>query len=469
MSKVPLSELRPRVDPASFSFETTAEVPPHVGLIGQDRAIEAIKFGLAIESRGFNICVAGEPGTGRTTAIREYLELHSMGKPPSSEFLYVNNFQEPHEPRALSCPPARGSSSPTRWAAMIEEAKTRIPQAFASEDFVNRRDEIIGAVQRQRDGVFSALAEQARQEGFSLQGNQTGFFLVPLAGDQPMDEQAFAALPEEQRQELTKRRDELMEELREATRQEQGVEVEANSRLGELQKMLATSVVDSLVEPLIAEFSAFPAVVAYLTDVRQDMIEHIADFRPQEQQQPAPTDTLAGARPPSHPLRKYEVNLLIDCSREQCAKVVFESNPSPQRLFGRIEKEAIFGALTTDFTMIRPGSMHRANGGYLVFDFDDMLQYPLSWNELKRTIRTGLLTIEEMGDRLGYLETKTVRPQPIPWRGKIVAHRPRVGLPGALQRRPGLPRAVQGQGRLRHAASTARPRTSAPTRASSRQ
>ncbi|MGE0688807.1 MAG: Lon protease family protein, partial [Dehalococcoidia bacterium] len=128
-----------------------------------------------------------------------------------------------------------------------------------------------------------------------------------------------------------------------------------------------------------------------------------------------------GVRPATSPLRKYEVNLLIDCSQETCAKVVFESNPSPQRLFGRIEKEAIFGALTTDFTMIRPGSVHRANGGFLVFDFDDMLQYPVSWNELKRTIRTGMITIEEMGERLGYMETKTVRPQPIPWTGKIIA------------------------------------------------
>jgi lon-related putative ATP-dependent protease len=213
-----------------------------------------------------------------------------------------------------------------------------------------------------------------------------------------------------------------MAELRSVTKQEQGVEVEAQTRLEELEKMVASSVVDSLVTPIVRAFAAYPAVVSHLEEIAREMSEHYGDFRPQEPPQPLPLPVpVPGVRPAVSPLRKYEVNLLIDCSHDECAKVVFESNPSPQRLFGRIEKEAIFGALTTDFTMIRPGSIHRANGGYLVFDFDDMLQYPLSWNELKRVIRTGLITIEEMGDRLGFVETRTVRPEPIPWNGKIVA------------------------------------------------
>lgn len=418
MSIVPLSELRPRVVPASLGFETTAEVAPHIGLIGQERAIEAIRFGLAIHSKGFNICVAGEPGTGRTTAIREYLELHAAGKPPSSEWVYVNNFLEPHEPRVIELPAGKGNDFAQAMRFLVEEAKVSVVQAFESEDFISRRDDVIATVQKRREQVFSSLAARARQGGFSLQGNQSGFFLVPLAGEQPMDDQAFAALPPEQRDDLIRRRDQLMDQLREVMRHEAGVEVQAKDRLDELQRMVATTVVDSMLDPLFSEFGDYADVVQHLTDVRREMIDHIGDFQPQQPVAPGP---LPGVRPATSPLRKYEANLLIDCSREVCAKVVFESNPSPQRLFGRIEKEAIFGALTTDFTMIRPGSLHRANGGFLVFDFDDMLQYPISWNELKRTIRTGMITIEEMGERLGYMETKTVRPQPIPWTGKIIA------------------------------------------------
>ena len=419
MARVPIEQLRPGCDPAGFSFETTDELAPTVGLIGQDRAVQAIKLGLAMNSNGFNICVSGEPGTGRTTAIREYLESFSKGKPPPDEWCYVNNFSDPYRPRALRLPPGRGRQLDSLMAQMIAEAKERIPRTFQSDDFVNRRDEIVGSVQRHRDEVFGKLSDRAREAGFLLQGNQSGFFLVPLAEGRPMDDQAFSALGQEERQQIMARRDQVMEELRAVSKQELGQETAANERLAELRRTVATVVVDSLTDELLEAFKEFTEVVQYLLEVRRDMIEHVDDFLPSAPQQGVPLAT-PGSRESLSPLRRYEVNLLVDCAEETCAVVVHESNPTPQRLFGRIEREAIFGAVTTDFTMIRPGSLHRANGGFFVFDFDQMLLYPLSWNELKRTIRTGELTIEEIGDRYGYIETKTIRPEPIPWNGKIV-------------------------------------------------
>lgn len=424
MPAVPIAELRPACDPAVFSFETTADVEPYVGLIGQERAVEALKFGLSIESRGFNICVAGEPGTGRTTAVREYLEAFAKTKPPPDEWCYVNNFADPHRPRAIRLPPGKGGALVRAMEAMISEARVRIPRTFASDDFVNRRDEIVASVQRHHEMIFSQLADQARQAGFLLQGNPGGFFLVPMAEGQPMADQAFASLDQATREALLKHRDELMEQLRAVMKQEQGFEAAANERLAELQRSIATTVVASLLEKPRADYAEFPPVVQYIGEVKDDMIEHVEDFlrSPSDGPQPvAPTPFMPVPREIVAPSRKYEVNLLVDCATSECSPVVYESNPAPQRLFGRIEKEAIFGAVTTDFTMIQAGSLHRANDGYLVLDFDDLLLYPLSWNELKRTIRTGQLTIEELGDRLGYIETKTVRPEPIPWTGKIVA------------------------------------------------
>ncbi len=423
MTEVPISELRPVCDPEKFSFNTTADLEPYIGLIGQDRAIEAIKFGLSIESRGFNICVSGEPGTGRTTAIREYLETFARGKPPSNEFCYVNNFNEPHEPHAIELPPGKGRAFAYAMELMITEAQQRIPQTFTSDDFVNRRDAIVASVQRHREEVFTELAERTRKSGFLLQGNPAGYFLVPLAGDQPIDDQAFTALPAERREEITAQRDVLMKELRAATKEAQGVETAATERLTELQHTIATTVVDSLLDKLLGDYEAFPTVTRYLAEVRRSMIDHIDDFRPAPAAAAEATNPLAvaAARAVVDPMGKYAVNLLVDCSEDECAAVVYESNPTPQSLFGRIEKEAVFGAVTTDFTMIRPGSIHRANGGYLVLDFDDMIQNPLSWNELKRTIKTGMLAIEELGERLGVMETKTVRGQPIPWTGKVIA------------------------------------------------
>jgi lon-related putative ATP-dependent protease len=416
--EVPISDLRPAVDPSSFPFETTAEVSPHVGLIGQDRAIEAIKFGLGIDSKGFNIVVTGEPGTGRSTAIRDYLEQVSADKPAPDEWVYVNNFLDPYRPRALRFPPGRGSDFAARMASMIAEAREVIPRSFTSEEFVNRRDSIVQAVQRGRAELFAGLAEQARQNGFQLQGNPGGFFLVPLVDDQPMTDEAFSALTPEARSDLMTRRDELMERLKPLAKQGQSEESEAQQHLDELQHNVATNVIDTLVDRFFEDYESFPEVIQYMLEVRKDMIDHVQQFLPVPV---PPMPVPAPQRDPDAPFRKYRVNVLIDGAGEDSGRVVSETNPTPQHLFGSIEKEAIFGAVTTDFTMIRPGSMHRANGGYLVFDFDDLLLYPLSWTELKRTLRTGQITIEELGDRLGYIETKTIRPEPIPWTGKVVA------------------------------------------------
>jgi lon-related putative ATP-dependent protease len=416
--EVPIDQLRPACDPASFAFETTAEVEPHVGLIGQERAVEAIKFGLAMDSPGFNIVVSGEPGTGRTTAIREYLQEVSITKAPPDEWCYVNNFVDAYQPRAMQFRPGQGSAFAKAMAAMIAEARDVIPRTFSSEDFTNRRDQIVNSVQRQQAERFAALAARAKQAGFQLQGNPAGFFLIPLKDGEPVDDQAFADLDPAERDDLMRRRDELMAQLRPVAKQGQGAESEAQQRLADLQRTVATTVVDTLIDRFFEDFESHEEAAQYLLEVRQDMIENVGLFLVAAEPQisgPQPAQ-----RDPATLFRKYEVNLLIDCSAEECARVVFESNPTPQHLFGNIEKEAYLGALTTDFSMIHAGSMHRANGGYLVFDFDDLLMYPLSWNELKRTLRTGQITIEEIGDRLGFIETRTVRPEPIPWTGKII-------------------------------------------------
>jgi lon-related putative ATP-dependent protease len=419
LPEVPIDQLRPTCDPASFSFETTAEVEPLVGLIGQERAVEAIKFGLAMEGAGFNIVVSGEPGSGRTTAIREYLQAVSATKAPPDEWCYVNNFVDAYQPRAMRFHPGRGSAFARAMTAMVAEAREVIPRTFSSEDFTNRRDQIVNSVQRQQTERFAALAAQAKQAGFQLQGNPAGFFLIPLKDGEPVDDQAFADLEPAEREDLMRRRDELMAQLRPVAKQGQGAESEAQQRLADLQRTVATTVVDTLIDRFFEGFESHEEAARYLTEVRQDMIDNVDLFFIAAAPVPGPTPVSA-QRDPAALFRKYEVNLLIDCSTDECARVVFESNPTPQHLFGTIEKEAYLGALTTDFSMIRAGSLHRANGGYLVLDFDDLLTYPLSWNELKRTLRTGQIMIEELGDRLGFIETRTVRPEPIPWTGKVV-------------------------------------------------
>jgi lon-related putative ATP-dependent protease len=417
--EVPIEQLRPTCDPSTFTFETTNEVAPHIGLIGQDRAVDAIRFGLGMDSFGFNIVVTGEPGTGRTTAIREYLQEISLTKAPPDEWCYVNNFADPYQPRAMQFRPGQGSAFARAMSSMITEARELIPRTFSSEDFTNRRDQIVNSVQRQQAERFASLAAHAKESGFLLQGNPSGFFLVPLKDGEPVDDQGFASLSPEERSDLMRRRDELMAELRPVAKQGQGAEVEAQQRLEDLQRTVATNLVDTLIDRYFEAFTSHDEAAQYLSEVRQDMIDGVGLFM--MTREPVTGPGQLPARPDFEAqFRKYEVNLLIDCSMEECARVVFESNPTPQHLFGSIEKEAYFGALTTDFSMIRAGSLHRANGGYLVLDFDDLLMYPISWNELKRTLRTREITIEELGNRLGLIETRTVRAEAIPWTGKVI-------------------------------------------------
>src|SRR4051812_3435298 len=215
MPEVPISDLRPVCDPSVYTFGNTAEITPYAGLIGQDRALDATRFGLSIESKGFNICVSGESGTGRETAISDYLEDFATTRPPAFDWCYVYNFGDPYRPRALRLPPGKGREFAEMMAAMVKDARDRIPRTFESDDFANRRDEITSAVGRHREQLFSQLSSQARAAGFLLQGNAGGFFLVPLGTDgQPMDDQAFSALPEERRKQILQEREEMMDQLR---------------------------------------------------------------------------------------------------------------------------------------------------------------------------------------------------------------------------------------------------------------
>ena len=307
MSEVPIEQLRPGCDPASFPFATTAEVQPHVGLIGQSRAIEAIKFGLGIDSPGFNIVVTGEPGTGRSTAIREHLQAVAAGKPCPDEWVYVNNFIDPYKPIALRLPPGKGSVFARAISAMIDEARDLIPRTFASDDYVRRRDEITGLVQRQRQELFVSLAARARQAGFLLQGSFEGFFLVPLANGEPMNDEAFAALPAAERNDLLQRRDALMEELKPLAKQGQSEEMEAAERMADLQRTVAMNVVDTLVQRFFEDYDQYPEVIQHMLAVRKDMIDNITLFLPAP-----PVPGVPPARDPLLPFRRYQVNLLID-------------------------------------------------------------------------------------------------------------------------------------------------------------
>ncbi|TET64790.1 ATP-binding protein [Candidatus Bathyarchaeota archaeon] len=410
-------ELRRECDPTSLmSCETTEGIPPLEGIIGQERAVKALKFGLEIKESGFNIYVAGPLGTGRTTAVKDFLEEIAKAKPVPSDWCYVNNFRNPHQPKAIRLPPGKARELQEGMANLVHEARRVLPKAFESEDYATKKDAAIRTIEDERKKLFAELNSRAQEKGFVLQSTPIGLLTIPVVDGRPLSDQDFMALSPQLRDEIQRRREELSAKLRSAMRRLRGLEGKVNEELKNVNREVALYAIGHLVADLTEKYEEFPQVVAYIKEVQDNILEKLADFigRPKT---PIP---LPFPWMKELPFRKYEVNLIVDNSDLHGAPVVVELNPIYQNLFGRIEKEAQFGVLSTDFTMIRGGSLHKANGGYLVLPVEELLRNIFSWDGLKRALKSECVTIEEAGERLGFITTKGLMPAPIPLSTKVV-------------------------------------------------
>ncbi|MDR7415935.1 MAG: AAA family ATPase [Armatimonadota bacterium] len=426
MQRLEPAHLRRTVDPTTLGIESTDQVLPLEGIVGQPRAVESLRFGLQMRDRGFNVYVAGLPGLGKMTAVRAFLEETARRQPTPPDWCYVNNFTDPYQPRVVQLPPGRGREFQQDMRALIARVRREIPKAFESEEYGTRRDEIIKGLERQRSEIFEQLQQRAAQAGFTLQPTPIGILVIPVLGGRPISDAELQALPAPAREELQRRRETLQEEVKAALKQVRVLERAAEERLRTLDRQVALHVVGGLIEDLMEKYASCPEITEHLQAVQQDIVENLEFFKgPSE----APAPAVGGMLPPIPLpvpwsrelfLRRYEVNLLVDNSHQQGAPVVVELNPSYTNLFGKVEKETQFGALYTDFTMIKPGALHRANGGYLVIPVEDLLRNAVSWDGLKRALRSEQVEIEDLVERLGLVTTKTLRPQPVPLRVKVV-------------------------------------------------
>jgi len=302
-------------------------------------------------------------------------------------------------------------------ANLIGETQRSLPRVFKSEDYTNRRDATIRAIEEERQKLFAQLNKRAQEEGFILESTPMGLLTIPVVKGKPVSEQNFMALSPEVREEIQMRREKLSAELRTAIRQIRELEGRISEELKNLNREVAIYSIGHLVNDLKEKYKGFPEVETHIEDVRNDILENLAQFIKEPE---APQAAFAFPWMKDLPFRRYEVNVIVDNSDLKGAPVVLELNPTYQNLFGRIEKEAQFGVLTTDFTMIRGGSLHKANGGYMVLPAEQMLQNIFSWDGLKMALKSEKITIEEAGERLGFITTKGLRPAPIPLSVKVV-------------------------------------------------
>ncbi len=412
-------ELRRRVSPASIPFQTSADAPEGTEpVVGQERAKEALRFGLAVADMDYHVFVDGPQRTGKTYLVRSFVERLAAEQPPPPDWVYVHNFRQPDEPQALSLPAGNGRQLAKHMEQLVGTLSAKIPELFESDEYGRAKEQVQNTFKVRRSEIFSKLDKAARAEGYVLRFEATGIMVAPADEDgQPLPEARIREMSEEERAELRKKSDVIQAQVSESLRQVASLEKEQDTALSEMDREMVLAAIRHLFDELSDRYQGMEEVQQYLEQVREDVAEHFDRFKKTEANPQMP----AFAMPQDHPsFREYQVNVFVDNSQAGGAPVIVEGNPTYPNLFGRIERQAQFGALFTDFTLLRAGSLHRANGGYLVLPVLEMLKHYLPWEALKRSLRERKAFLEDAAEQLGYMVTRTLRPQPIPLDLKVI-------------------------------------------------
>ena len=413
--KVPASMLSPTVDAGQLGFEDTSELEPLNEIIGQERAVEALEFGLQMKSPGFNLYVSGPVGTGKGTLVRQMVKRLAQAAPAPSDWCYVNNFQDASRPLCLSLPAGQGCAFKREMGTFIESLRRDIPAAFESKKYLDGKAKLNDDTETKKKALFHELTKLSLARGFGFEETPVGFGLVPLKDGHPMTDEQMEAMTDQEQQEMTERRKALEGEIREFHVRIHSLDKEADQQLRHLDHQVVTNVLEGRYETMRRTYQDLPSVCAYLERVQQDIIHHYKEFLPRER----PTLPIPGLEPRRPDLSRYLVNLIVEHDPTGGAPVIDEAHPTYTNLIGKIERRAHMGVMYTDFSEIRAGAVLLANGGYLIVNALDMLRQPFSWDALKRVIKTAEVKIEDPGEFYGF-STVGLRPEAIPVTVKII-------------------------------------------------
>lgn len=418
---LPPGALRRRTDPAGLGFKTTVDVEPLNEALGQERAMEAIRFGIGMVQDGYNMFALGPDGIGKHRMVRQFLERQAATEPVPADWCYVHNFESPHKPQAVSLPPGRARPFRADMDHLIDELRAALPAAFEADEYRVQRQAVESRMKQLHEGAFEEFQGKAKAKGAALIRTPAGLALAPMKGEEVMDPEEFQKLPTEQKQAIQKTIEELQGELQEVMQKLPLWEREARAQIRELNRRTAQFAITHLMDEVEKRYADVNEVAEHLRAVEKDMIDNAEDFLRPEQ----PAGQMPVAPPDQHPataspFSRYKVNVLIDNADLKGAPVLYEDHPNHPNLFGKIEYRPLFGALVTDFSMILPGALHRANGGYLIVDARKVLMQPYGWEELKHALRSREIRIEPLGYAFGAVSTTMLEPEPIPLNIKIV-------------------------------------------------
>ena len=420
----PLSSEALRKHSASerFTFATTADLPALTAFIGQDRAINAIRFGVKMHRQGYNIYALGPAGLGKYTLVRRAVEDRAAAEPPPPDWCYVNNFDQPYKPKVLRLPTGIGREFRRDMERLVEDMQTALSSAFESEEYQARRRAVESEFQEKQQASLIDLQEQAKQRNLTLLRTPAGLAFAPIKEGNVLPPDEFEKMTEEEQKRIQADVEVMQDQLQKVLSKAPRWERELRNRLRELNRDVAGIVLNDLNEEVAQKYASLPEVLAYLNAIRQDVNNHLGDFLVAGEKKHESAD---GDSPPDFgetfsPLRRYQVNLLVDSAEMKGAPVIYETNPSYLNLTGRVEQMAQMGALVTDFMLIKPGVLHRANGGYLILDALKVLLSPYAWEGLKRALQFGEIRLESALQWLSLTSTISLEPQPVPLDVKVV-------------------------------------------------
>ncbi len=414
---LPVCALRWCCDPAALAFETTEQLADIETVFGQDRAVESVRFGIAIRHEGYNLFALGPQGTGKRTVVEHCLRERAPAEATPTDWCYVNNFSDLRRPIAISVPPGTGARFRDDVDELIEDLTNAIPAALDSEEHRARLMEIEHEEREAEETSLQTISDKAESQQIQMLRTPGGFVLAPAPNGKVLETGEYDQLPIEEQKRIEGIVEVLQKELQEVVEQMPRRQKLFRDRVKSLRREALQHAIGHLLSQIKDKYQELPQVLNYLLEMEKDILERVNDFQPVEE-----TPVLPGEEPPdlSAALAEYRVNLLIDNSQTHGAPIVYEDHPSYHNLIGRVEQETEMGALTTDFSLIKAGALHRANGGYLILDAQRLLEQPFAWEGLKRVMYARSVRIESLAGMMSLVSTVSLEPEPIPLDVKVI-------------------------------------------------
>ena len=402
-----------------FTFATTEDLEALSEVIGQDRAVEAIRFAIGMRQSGYNVYALGPEGMGKHTAVRRFLEEQAHQEVAPPDWCYVSNFKDRREPRALQLPAGRGSQLSEDMSHFVVDLRDTLRNGFESDEYRTRRKVIEEEFKERQETALQVVEQESREQGMALMRTPMGFTFAPASDGEVVSPEAFQKLPEAERKRVEGVIEALQEKLQDVLHKAPVWMKETREKLRRLNDETALFATAHLIDALKQRYSDLSAVQRFLDEVREDAVEHVEEIVAEGPAQKG--ERPAGPLEDGHPvLRRYGVNLIVDNTQSTCAPVIYEDDPTYDRLLGRIEHRAEMGTLLTDFNLIRAGALHRASGGYLILDAHKLLTKPMAWDALKRALFAGEVRIQPPAQAMGMLSTVSLEPEPVPLDVKVV-------------------------------------------------